>query len=383
MYKTALMSAGLAALAFLSPQAAAGPSSELSQALNGLKTQPAARVSEAIRRLQPFITCEEHFVSPALKNETISNSVLQLFLKINDPSIPERLADASSLRLANMTDNGIRKQLLSAPSVPAGMNDSAGCSMANDQMAQISKGNSQRFGALAVLPMLLPEAAAVELERAVTVLGFPGALIDGVGPNGSHYDGPAYDIFWSKAQELNVPIYLHPTFPPAEQVIQDSFGTYAPMSGDFSDSVAAELGMVAWGWHQAIGLHFLRLYAGGVFVRYPKLKIVLGHFGEMVPYYLERANDFLAPANPDKPSLIATYNQNVWITTAGMFSLNPMATTLRNTAIDRILYSVDYPFSSSVDGLRFMTDLLLSDLVTVPEWESIAFKNAQTLWGIA
>ncbi|KAH8797939.1 hypothetical protein F5884DRAFT_825483 [Xylogone sp. PMI_703] len=328
-----------------------------------------------------FITLEEHFVTPVLANETINNPVLQLSLQVESPMVGQRLPDAGDLRLNNMTDNGIRKQVLSAGASPAAMNDTAGCMAANNQMAATVETHPDRFNAFAILPMSFPNEAAAELERAVTQLGFPGALIDNHLPNGTFYDGPEYDVFWAKAVELNVPIYVHPTFPDISAVTGFG-GKYAPIDGDYIDPVAALLGTAAWGWHQSTGLHFLRLYSAGVFVRFPKLKIILGHMGEMLPFYLERADSFLTPANPDKPTLIDTYHQNIWVTTAGLFSTNPMATMLRNTAIDRIMYSVDYPFGNSVNGLNFMADLLLSGLITPEQWEQIAFSNAEALLGI-
>lgn len=369
----------LAAAAF--SQGAITSSDNLTATLRELQSKDAATVTAELRALELFITLEEHFVTPALANVSINNPVLQLSLQVESPQVGQRLPDAGTLRLSNMTDNGIRKQVLSAGATPAAMNDTQGCIAANNDMAENVKLHPDRYNAFAILPMTFPDQAAAELERAVTQLGFQGALIDNHLPNGSFYDGPAYDIFWAKAVELDVPIYVHPTFPDISEVV-DFGGKYAPVAGDYNNSVAALLGTVAFGWHQSTGEHFLRMYSGGVFVRFPKLKIILGHMGEMLPFYLERADSFLTPANPDKPSLIDTYHQNVWVTTAGLFSTNPVATLLRNTAIDRIMYSVDYPFGNSVNGLTFMTDLLLSGLVAVEEWEQIAFGNAEALLGI-
>lgn len=133
------------------------------------------------------------------------------------------------------------------------------------------------------------------------------------------------------------------------------------------------------GFHEDAGLHFLRLYSAGVFAEFPNLKIILGHMGEIVPYMLERADSFLSPRNTSSASLIEVYAKNVWITTTGFFSLNPMATILRNTAINRIMYSVDYPFSSPADSYAFMMALRMSGIVTEDEWQAVAWRNAQNL----
>jgi len=371
----------LAAVAIVVYHVVAQPNDNLTAVLMQLQSQDSNTVINTLRSLEVFVTLEEHFVAPALKNITFGDPVLQLSFQVESPMLPQRLPEAGQLRLSNMTDNGIRKQVLSVGASPGAQDDTQGCMAANNQIADVVNGTPERFNAFAVLPMAFPDLAATELERAVTQLNFAGALIDNHLPNGSYYDGPAYDVFWSKAVELNVSIYIHPTYPTISSVI-DTGGHYAPIDDDFSDPVAALMSTAAWGWHQSTGLHFLRLYSGGVFVRFPQLKIILGHMGEMLPYYLERADSFLTPANPDKPSLIDTYHQNVWVTTAGLFSTNPVATVIRNTAIDRIMYSVDYPFANSVSGLQFMADLLLSGLVTAQEWEQIAFGNAETLLGI-
>lgn len=101
-----------------------------------------------------------------------------------------------------------------------------------------------------------------------------------------------------------------------------------------------------------------------------------------MPYMLERADTFLSSKNMSRLTLKETWAQNAWVTTAGFFSVNPMATMLRNTAVDRIMYSVDYPFGNSVNGSMFMAELKTSGLVTESEWEMIAYKNAQQLLGI-
>jgi predicted TIM-barrel fold metal-dependent hydrolase len=354
----------------------------LTSILTGLQSKDVSTISAQLSELGLFVTIEEHFNPPSIANASIGNPVFQLLIPSLPPQTLQRLLDAGSLRLSNMTDNGIRKQVLSVGPVPSVMNDTAACQQANNEIAEQVQAQPDRYNAFAILPMALPEQAAAELERCVTQLGFKGALIDNHLPNLTFYDGTAYDVFWAMAMQLDVPIYIHPTFPMVSTIVNDG-GIFAPIGGDFSTTFASSLATAAWGWHDITGLHFLRLYLGGVFVRFPKLKVILGHMGEMIPFYLERANGFLPPVNPDTPSLIDTYMANIWVTTAGLFTLPPIATVLRNTAIDRIIYSVDYPYSSSVDGLNFMAELLQSGLVTPSEWEQIAFGNVEALLGIS
>lgn len=253
-------------------------------------------------------------------------------------------------------------------------------SQANDELAAAVSKYPNRFKGFAALPMSNPAAAAAELERVVTKLGLVGALIDNHLVNGTYYDGFEFWPVFAMAQKLDVPIYIHPTFPAASEVTGIGSGIYAPASPfNFPLFTSADLGTAAWGFHEDTGLHFLRLYSAGVFAEFPNVKIILGHMGEIVPFMLERADSFLSPRNTSRSSLIEVYAKNVWITTAGFFSLNPMGTVLRNTAIERIMYSVDYPFSSPVDGNAFMKALRSRCMVTDEEWRAIAYGNAEKL----
>lgn len=356
----------------------------LCQAKEDTSAKPISNTKDAGNDDLIFITLEEHWLAPALTETALSNTVLQLLINGSLPAtFLQHFKDLGPIRLQNMTDNNIRVQIVSHATIPAGLGNAPLIRVANDQLADTIKNNSDRFAAFAVLPMELPEEAATELERCVKELGMKGALVDTHLANGSFYDGAAYFPFWAKAQELDVPIYLHPTLPTTPSVIDIGTGHYAPaVPQDFTLETATDLGTVAWGWHQDAGLHFMRLYSAGIFAEFPKLKVIFGHMGEMIPFMLERANAFLSSKNTSRPSLIDTYHQNVWITTAGFFSTNPMATILRNTAVDRVMYSVDYPFGNSMNGSMFMQELKVSGLVTEEEWEMIAFKNAQNLLGI-
>lgn len=332
-----------------------------------------------------YVTLEEHWVSSALKNLTLSNPVVQLLLNGTFPSsLGPALLDMSSQRLANMTANGIRKQVVSNTPAPAALDQPVLVTQANNELAAAVAQYPDRFNAWAFLPMAYPELAAQELKRCVTELGFVGGLVDNHLANGTYYDGYGYWPFWEKVQELGVPLYLHPTIPNTTSVTGVGSGVFAPAySLNFPLTTAADLGTIAWGFHEDTGLHLLRLYVAGIFDQYPNLKIVLGHMGEIMPFMLERSSSFLSPLNTSRSSLIDVWARNAWITTSGFFSLNTIATILRNTAIDRIMYSVDYPFSSNVAGTQFMVDLKTSGMVTMEEWSMIAHRNAEALLNIS
>lgn len=342
--------------------------------------------------LLPFITLEEHWVSPAILSVNDTNPVLA-YTQSRSPSFLATLQDLGVDRLASMSNGGIDIQVVSIAVAPGALSNASIARASNDQLAAAiaaSPENPSRFRAWAFLPMAFPDEAAQELERAVRELGFVGALVDNRLDNGTFYDGAAYGVFWSKAQDLGVPIYIHPTVPPdGASVFAINQGRFAPSGADPADpetysyalTTASALATGAWGWHSDVGLHFLRLYAAGVFDAFPRLKIVLGHMGEDVPFMLERADGILSPPNVElgRAGLLEVYARNVWITTSGFFSLNTMATVLRNTAIDRIMYSVDYPYSSNARGRQFMEGLRNSTLVSESEWFAIARGNAEKL----
>ena len=160
-----------------------------------------------------------------------------------------------------------------------------------------------------------PQAAVAELRRAVTQLGFVGALINGRA-NGTFLDAPAYRPLLQTAVDLDVPLYLHPGLPTAT-LREEHYTGLGP-------SVSSALATTAWGWHAETGLHALRLIAAGIFDQLPNLQIILGHMGEMIPFMLNRADEWLTPAarteNNLQLSVAETFRRNFWITTSGMFS---------------------------------------------------------------
>lgn len=263
------------------------------------------------------------------------------------------------------------------------MSDPRRVAAANDELADaIAKSPApSRFRGFCVLPMAHPAAAVKELYRCVKRHGFVGALVDAKLANGSFYDGRTYDPLWAAFVQLGVPITLHPTYPFEKDVFGVGGGLYAPaLPGEYETRAAGALGTVAWGWHEQTGMEFLRLYLGGVFDRFPDLHVVLGHMGEIVPYMLSRAGDWL---NRNRTLRVQdAYARNIYVTTSGMFSLDPMATLLRNTNRSRIIYSVDWPLSRNEDGAAFMKALKESGMVTADEFENIAYRNAERLLGL-
>lgn len=325
----------------------------------------------------PYYTLEEHWLSPSLSQRFLANPQNQLF---GANMVAPKLQEIGPIRIADMDANNIKIQIISHVPVPEVLSEPASCRTANDELASAIAASPApaRFRGFCILPMALPEAAAEELRRCVTASRFVGALVDAHLGNQSFYDGPAYDPLWAAATSLNVPIYLHPTYPRLEDVTDVGTGLYAPaVEGSYAPAQAETLALTAWGWHERTGMAFLRLYLAGVFDRHPKLQVILGHMGEMVPFFLERSDFYLSRGRPT--TLGSVYANNVYITTSGMFSLNPASTIVRNTAKSRIMYSVDWPLASNADGAAFMSALRTSGLVSQAEFTQIAYKNAARL----
>ncbi|KIW84901.1 hypothetical protein Z517_00289 [Fonsecaea pedrosoi CBS 271.37] len=248
------------------------------------------------------------------------------------------------------------------------------CQAGNDKLAdeiRKSEETRMRFAGFAVLPMAHPEAAAAELERTVKKHGFVGALVDHKAGD-KFCDGNDYDILWQKLQELDVPIYLHPSWPTPHFFQRSYAGNYPPRA-------MTVVGGAMWGWHSEVGLHVLRLHAAGMFDKFPKLKIILGHFGEMIPFMLQRIIDQESVMGKRNRPFSEVWNENIWITMSGTFSIDPMRCILANTKVERIMYSVDYPFTTNEHGLEFFQDLTKSGLLTEEELELVAYKNAENL----
>ncbi|ORY57524.1 uncharacterized protein BCR38DRAFT_378288 [Pseudomassariella vexata] len=315
----------------------------------------------------PMITLEEHYLSNSA--DALKEFYSEQFKNI--PQLAEKMSDVGPLRLGSMDENNISVQVVSH--CPGAMPVSQ-CKSANDELAAAIEANPTRFAGFAVLPVSNPDASATELRRCIRELGFVGALIDNRSGD-TYYDGPEYEKLWAEAQDLEVPIYLHPTWPTDKQ-------KELLYTGAFAASAALSLGTSGWGWHSDVALHILRLFAAGTFDKFPRLKIIVGHMGEMLPFMLHRIIQLSPRWGKRNRTFKDVYDTNIWITTSGVWSVDPMATILRNTKIDRILYSVDYPFGRNDDGLQFIKELEESGLVTEEQLKRIAYQNTEELLGL-
>ncbi|ORY16145.1 hypothetical protein BCR34DRAFT_476824 [Clohesyomyces aquaticus] len=320
----------------------------------------------------PLISLEEHYYSKAIFDSLGDRFQGTLHCV---PGLVDQLIHVGDKRLTSMDNSNVSLQIVSHAFTPGGPS-AVNCEKGNDELAAAIAASTypSRFAAFAVLPVGDPVGAALELGRCVSELGFVGALIDNHA-NGKHFDSAAYDHLWAKACELDVPIYLHPTLP--SDRMAESY------HGDFPIPVALSLGGPGWGWHGDVGLHVLKLFAAGVFDRFPKLKIIIGHMGEMLPFMLERCHEmstaFAGGWGPRQRPLPQVWDENIWITTSGVWGLAPLKCILENTRVEHIMYSVDYPFTSNEKGRKWFEQLEQSGLLTAEQLEMVAHGNAEKL----
>ncbi len=269
------------------------------------------------------------------------------------PAIRQRLDDLSELRIREMDEAGIDLQVLSH-GAPATQRMDAATAVpmargANDRLREAVKAHPGRFAAFACLPTADPKAAADELERAVTRLGFVGAMVHGM-TNGVWFDDRRFWPVFERVQALDVPIYLHPAVPhPA--VVEAYYKDYLK---EFPALLTA-----AWGFTVETATQGIRMVLSGVFDAYPRLRIILGHLGESLPFSLWRIDMALQRGRSPTP-FRDTFREHFWITTSGNFSTPALMCCVMEMGADRILFSVDYPFVMNPPGTQWLKSIPLS-----------------------
>lgn len=324
-----------------------------------------------------IVTLEEHFTVPALTKRIDPALILQRGFPTPDkPWSParqaKRLEDLGEERIKDMDAHGISTQVLSVAGPGADLlSPEEGPGWAreiNDLVAQAAANYPGRYACFAHLPLTNPVAAVAELERAVKMLGFRGALVNGT-TGGRFLDDPVFEPLLACAEALDVPLYVHPGLPPA--TVREAY------YGGLAEPIAFGLSSAGWGWHSETALHVLRLVLSGTLDRHPRLQLIIGHMGEGLPAMLARCDQVFARATPDyvKRTVSQTILDQVHVTTSGFFSLPPFLALLQTFGVDRILFSVDYPFSDNAAGRAFLETLPVppSDL------SKIAHGNADRL----
>lgn len=319
-----------------------------------------------------LIALEEHYAwDPASEDNVVAT-----WLQSNNPLGYQRLYDRGPLRIEQMDAAGIDFQILSL--FDPGVQDEPDVARAidlarraNDDLAETVRTNSNRFGGFATLATQDPDASAIELERAVTELGLVGGLINGH-CQGRYLDDPAYERLFERAQELGAPIYLHPTTPHP-----------AVMEAWFAPYVADGLHLASWGFGAETGTHVLRLIYSGLFDKFPRLQMIIGHLGEMLPFAAYRIDRYYGLGGDGGSTgrlhrLPSEYlGSNFYITTSGNFCPTAFACTLEVMGADRVMFSVDYPMDDNETGAQFMASYPMDDATR----RKVGCENAIQLFG--
>jgi predicted TIM-barrel fold metal-dependent hydrolase len=258
--------------------------------------------------------------------------------------IGERLREVGERRIAAMDETGLDIQVISLTS--PGLHDLPPSQAAalqvetNDRIAELVADHPDRFQGFATLATPAPEAAARELERAVTKLGLQGALI--FGRTGErNLDHPDNWPIFEAASALRAPLYIHPQIPQPQ--------VRAALYSGFDEAIDTAFATHGIGWHYESGVQFLRLALAGVFDRFPDLQVLLGHWGEVVLFYLDRADALAMQANLGAP--FSEYvRRNAYITAGGVYSQRYLRWALEIVGVDRILFATDYPYRPGPSG---------------------------------
>jgi predicted TIM-barrel fold metal-dependent hydrolase len=329
-------------------------------------------MSETAQTTTPLIGIEEHWTLEGITRALrAAPGPVDESLVLNEHGVTAaRLDDLGAGRIAAMDAQGVDMQVLSlAPPGTQGVSAADAIALsrdANDVAAATVRARPDRFRAMATLPLAEPAAAAAELERAAG-LGLTGAMVYGrVGD--VPLDDPMFEDVWAAAAGLHQPIFIHPQLP-ADAVRNAAYRGL----GDAADLALATF---AWGWHLEAGTAALRLMARGVLDRHPDLQLVLGHWGELLLFWHQRADGLARIAGLDR-SITEYLQQNVWITVSGMLDAAILQHTLAVTTPDRILFSTDYPFQSPTSQ---QIDRFLMSFPDDSARQAFTSGNARTLF---
>jgi hypothetical protein len=318
------------------------------------------------------ITLEEHFASPAFL-EGPGREFAEQAKRPDSPmaGVPEKLLDLGNTRIAEMEAAGIDMQVLSlnAPGVEQ-LDPDTQVSLAkesNDYVAAAVKAHPDRFAALAAIPTAKPDLAATELENLVRNRNFKGAVINGH-VRGRYLDDKFFWPIFECAESIDAPIYLHPT-PPPQPVIDAWFSGFNP-------AVTNLLARAGYGWHIETAIHVVRMILGGVFDRFPRLQLIVGHMGETLPSMLQRMDKTLNQKLTKLKRPVSAYlRENLYYTFSGFNFTSVFLNLLLEVGVDRIMFSADYPYSSMQKARSFLDNLPVS----AGDRERIAHENATRL----
>lgn len=328
-----------------------------------------------------IITIEEHLAGAPI------NSCLAKYSEADAPytamahgkgrpyeADPELFGDLDKRRIEDMDQYGITMQILSCPAKSQLLPEKEAPAIVaetNDYIADVVKKHPDRYGAFALLPWSAQAKAAEEAER-VKKMGFQGILLAGRASAGNEFlDDKRFLPILEACEALALPVYVHPGAP--LRSVQE------PYYGGLGDEVSARLSLHGWGWHNEAGIQVLRTILAGRFDQFPKLQLIAGHWGEMLPFFLSRLDQSM-PQSVTKleRTVTETFKQNVYVTPSGIFDEPQLKFCVEVLGADRIIHSVDCPFISNAGAKPFIENAPISR----EEKELIAYKNAERLFGL-
>lgn len=335
-----------------------------------------ARSAEASKEHSPArtgkVTLEEHFVFPGAIDTTfhpigidpqVWRNIEARLLDIEQYRLPEMDAHGIAMQVVSLNANGIQGESHRARAIEHAR-------QANDWLAEkYLAAHPTRFAGFAAVPMQDPKGAADELERAVKQLNFKGVLINGYsdvgdGQAGEYLDLPKFEVFWERTQALEVPVYLHPRIPmPSQRLIyQGHDELLGPM----------------WAFGAETAAHALRLITSGLFDRFPRQQLILGHMGEGLIAMMARAQrrfEYASCGKTLQKPLTQYVRENFHITTSGNFHTPTLNNVIAEMGIDRVLFSVDYPYERTIEGAEWFDSCPLEG----EERAKVAGDNARRL----
>ena len=314
------------------------------------------------------IILEEHFSTPEVGE--YASKVLSTI----DPEfiayVKPRLADIGEMRIEDMDKNGIDMSVVSVTTPGVQMEPDVakavtGAKQLNDLLARQVQMYPTRFAGFGTVALQDPKSAAEEIERCIKQLGMKGIILNGHS-NGKYLDDPEFYPVWERAEALKIPVYLHPADSPVKA---SNEAEYPEMAGP------------GWAWTPETAGHVLRLIYGGIFDRFPKTTVVLGHMGETLPFILWRLDSrykMMQHRFPIQKMPSEYIKQNIMVTTAGSFSDAPLVCSMMSLGVDRIMFSVDYPYEYTHEAVEFIEKAPISD----EDREKICHGNAERLLGL-
>jgi predicted TIM-barrel fold metal-dependent hydrolase len=325
-----------------------------------------------------IVALEEHIATREIRElwDALPDDRREDIVSVFEGRIRAGLEEWADVRLAAMDDAGVDVQVLSLTTPGPNSLDAADAVAiardVNDVIAAAVAAHPTRFEGFAALPTPAPDAAAEELERAVRTLGLRGAMLYGRTLD-RNADSPEFEPIYATAADLGVPLYLHPQLP--VRAVRDAYyNGYEP----FVSLMFADGGL---GWHYEAGVQTMRLILSGVFDRHPDLQLILGHWGEVVLFYLDRIAMIMDRISGLDRPIRDYFRDNIHYTPSGVFSQPYLQNTIAAVGVERVMFSVDHPFHTGEQGAAraFLEEADLTDdekaLIGHGNWERLCARR--------